>query len=174
MNSIWNWSPFAVRLSRDKANPNTRWSPHRFLQARPAASHGVARSTSQSQVGKSARNLSGHLYRGLGTRRRKHHASAHKFEEVVVLVGQQGFLLAFHVADRPLEETVLFAYDFIEERNRLPALCRAFHSRRHERVIEGFWCCLPIGPIAFAVVFLLVSPAVKTNRGERGRKCWIS
>ena len=90
-------------------------------------------------------------------------ARAYKFEEVVVLVGQQGFLLAFHVADRVLEEAVLFAHNFIEKGNRLSAFRRAFHARRHKRVVDRFWCCLTIGSIPFALVFLFVGPAAKPN-----------
>lgn len=90
----------------------------------------------------------------------KRSGGTHKLEEIVIFARQQGFFLALHVLDSVLEEAVLFGDNFVEERDRLPALCRAFHARRHKCVIQVLRCCLSAGSILLALVFLFVSSTV--------------
>lgn len=92
--------------------------------------------------------------------------STYKFREVVIFARQQDSFFALHVFDRLLEEAILFGDDFVEDRDRLPALCCAFHARCHKRMIQGLRCCLSAGSTPFAVIVLFVGATV-INKRER-------
>lgn len=96
----------------------------------------------------------------------------HKFKKVVVFARQQSFLFALHVFDRLLEKEVFFGHDFVEDRDSLPALCRAFHTRRHKCMIHSLACCLSAGSILFSRVFLFVSSAVAIQT-TRTTDSWV-